>query len=120
MACEINIKDIPISATAPAATDLVMMHLPDGTTICRTWGTLQGLSHPDDVEIAVALSGGQINNGATNYTLPVGWEGKRLRFSRGRIKQSMAAGEYTWNDSTRVVTFVPAAATDELFQFEAY
>ena len=125
MACDINvIPDIPVSASIPADTDLVIFTLADGTSVVRTWATIfnAGMA-PEAEEYKVAASGGTINNGDTSK-LFTNFIGKRLRFFRNGSRQQKtvdaSSSYHSFNPGTGLVSWTPAAATDEILIFEPY
>lgn len=118
MACELNILDIPLSASAPNPTDVVIFTLADGTSVIRTWSAIMSGSVPDDVEVQVTASGGTLNNGATGITLAQ-FIGKRARLIRNNVPQHVARGEFTFNTTTGAFTF-PIVTTGEVLLFMAY
>lgn len=121
--CEKNVLDaVPLTPTLPDADDAVIFTLPDGTSVLRAWSTISAGLVPPDKEIEVTASGGTINNG-DNAKIFSDLIGRRIRFYRNNIKQStinQGASYFSFNPVTGQVSWVPAAATLELFQFEAY
>jgi hypothetical protein len=122
MACEQNILEVPVSPSLPALTDLILFTLPDGTSILRTWAQcLQVL--PTDVEVVVAASGGEINNGDETFTVAE-QAGLRVRMIRNGIVQGRTPNAtgyyYDFDITTGTYTFVPVAATEDFFQFTTY
>ena len=122
MPCEQTTADIPVTPSLAALTDYVWVTLPDGTTVLRPWAQfVQTL--PSDVEEVVAATGGDINNGDTDYAIAA-HAGLRVRFIRNGILQSRVPNAtgfyYDFDNTTGNYTFTPVASTDELFQFQAY
>lgn len=122
--CELNVLDIPVSPSLPAATDYVMFHLADGTTVIRTWSqikaTLSGV--PDDAEFETQASGSNINNviNGNSQIILTNFVGSRIRVHRGSVPQSTMQGQYTWNKITGELTVTPAPVSGEFWKIEAY
>lgn len=119
MACELNVLDIPVSASAPGADDYVVFTLPDGSSVIRKWSNIMASSIPDDIDTIVTASGGTINNGDTNKTF-FQLVGKRIRLVRNGIPQSVAKGEYSFNSATGNVNWITGAVAGECFLIQAY
>ena len=121
--CEKNILEIPLTASAPDADDVIIFMLPDGTSVLRSWSTISAGLVPNDKEIVITATGGDINNGDTSKVF-ADLMGRRIRFFRNKQKESLASigggSSYSWNSGTGTLSFSPAASTDELFQVEAY
>lgn len=60
MPCEKNILDLPLDASAPASTDVVIYTKEDGTTVIRRVSTIQG-SFLNEVYDCVGTEGFTIN-----------------------------------------------------------
>ncbi len=127
--CEKNVLEIPLSASTPAASDVVIFTLADGTSVIRPWSAFSGALVPVDWEYRVVLSGGLLNNGDSSIALDgtggkPNFVGRRIRLIRGSIPQTTIAVtgglSYSWNSTTGVLTFVPAVSTDEIIQVQAY
>lgn len=120
--CEKNVLEIPLTPSAPAADDVIIFTLPDGTSVLRTWATISAGLVPNDKEIVVTASGGDINNGDTSKVFS-DLIGRRIRFYRNGMKQgttNLGGSYYAWNSGTGTLTVTPAASEGELFQVEAY
>ncbi|HRE52222.1 MAG TPA: hypothetical protein PK339_12420 [Flavitalea sp.] len=122
MACEKNILEVPLSPTSPAPTDLLMFTLPDGSSFLRDWAHVKQDSTPDDIETEVAESDGMINNGdgTVIITEHIGWRVRVFRNSVPMTTINTRESYYSFDINTGEYTFVPAATTRELFQFQAY
>jgi hypothetical protein len=126
MACELDIIDVPVSGSTPAATDLVLFTLADGTSVLRPFSVFQSGVVPNDAEYQATASGGTTNNvqsGLNQFTL-TNFINRRVRLFRQGIKQTTIVqtdGSYfTFNSTTGTFTVVPVPSTGEIFQIEAY
>ncbi len=122
MPCEINvIPGIPASLSTPAAGDLVIFTLADGTSVVRTWATISGAFTPADAEWLAG--GGVVAIGVATFTDSAS-VGRRVRLFRGGIKQqtTAVAGGYYYahNNATGVFTVTPVPSAEEVFQREIY
>lgn len=122
MACEKNILDVlAVTPSLAAATDLITITLPDGTSYLRAWANFVQ-TVPEDKEFTVTVSDGEVNNGDTEIVIAehIGW---RTRLYRNGVPQSKDSGKvtyYAYDISTGTYTLTPAASTGEFFQFQAY
>lgn len=124
--CEIDILDAAvISPTDPGDADLVLMILPDGTAIWRTWGQLKTALVPNDYERVVddGVDPDEINTGTGNIILDQ-FAGFRVRVIRNGVTQAQIVNAtgfyYDYDKPTGTFDFHPAAEKDELFQITAY
>lgn len=80
---------------------------------------------PDDLYFVVAASGGYINPGGQVFTLPVAFEGWKIRINRNNIpldfEEQVSGDPYFTNDTTtRVVTLSVDVSLGEKFCVMAY
>jgi hypothetical protein len=119
--CESNILDLPLRITAPAATDVVIITHSDGTSEIVAWATLIAAIAPTDVEFRV---------GETDYpedgdsTMTLASNINRIRVIRGHVPQATindgGGYYYSFNPTTKLLTFHPNLTDEELIQIQPY
>lgn len=121
--CEKNILELPVSASIPSNTDVVIFTLADGTSVIRTWATILGGIIPNDIALKVDAGGSNPVAGDTTYT-NTALIGKRIRLFRQGLKQGTTdpggGYYYSFNNSTGTITPSPAFQADEVFSIEIY
>jgi hypothetical protein len=119
--CQQNVLDVPVTPSVAAPTDYVMGHLPDGSTFLRPWAQW-AQTVPEDVEMTVTESGGDVNNGDDSVTIEAfkGWRTRLYRNGLPQAKDTSQPTYFSFDPLTGEYSFTPALSTGEFLQFQAY
>lgn len=121
--CEKNILEVPVSASIPANTDVVIFTLADGTSVIRTWATILGGITPNSIQLFVDGGGSNPVAGDPSYT-NTALIGKRVTVSRQGLEQPTqdpgGGYYYSFDNSTGTITPSPAFQAGEYWIIKVY
>lgn len=125
--CEKNVFDVaPVTPSIASPSDYVLVHLADGTSFLRQWSNFLNTA-PDDLEINVVESDGDIeagtlNNGDSEVVIEshIGWRSRVFRNGLPQSRDITKATYYAFDNSTGTYVFTPALSTEEFLQFQVY